>query len=94
MCIQNSPLSLIQVCASNRLISTLENLYERKLLARFVIDEAHCVSQVSVSQKMSKFIPPVMLRTTALKHSTLCVCILLPTEEESASSVLTKHLLS
>ncbi|XP_077630358.1 recQ-like DNA helicase BLM isoform X1 [Crocuta crocuta] len=34
-----------KVCASNRLISALENLYERKLLARFVIDEAHCVSQ-------------------------------------------------
>ncbi|KAM9586178.1 recQ-like DNA helicase BLM [Trichechus inunguis] len=34
-----------KVCASNRLISTLENLYQRKLLARFVIDEAHCVSQ-------------------------------------------------
>lgn len=34
-----------KVCASNRLISTLENLYNRKLLARFVIDEAHCVSQ-------------------------------------------------
>ncbi|XP_041081943.1 Bloom syndrome protein homolog [Polyodon spathula] len=34
-----------KVCASNRLISTLQNLYERKLLARFVIDEAHCVSQ-------------------------------------------------
>lgn len=34
-----------KVCASNRLICTLENLYERKLLARFVIDEAHCVSQ-------------------------------------------------
>ncbi|XP_030137816.4 recQ-like DNA helicase BLM isoform X2 [Taeniopygia guttata] len=34
-----------KVCASNRLMSTLENLYDRKLLARFVIDEAHCVSQ-------------------------------------------------
>uniref|UniRef100_A0A8C9IB19 RecQ-like DNA helicase BLM n=1 Tax=Piliocolobus tephrosceles TaxID=591936 RepID=A0A8C9IB19_9PRIM len=34
-----------KICASNRLISMLENLYERKLLARFVIDEAHCVSQ-------------------------------------------------
>ncbi|KAK2107423.1 hypothetical protein P7K49_012588 [Saguinus oedipus] len=34
-----------KICASNRLISTLENLYERKLLACFVIDEAHCVSQ-------------------------------------------------
>uniref|UniRef100_A0A670K9K2 ATP-dependent DNA helicase n=1 Tax=Podarcis muralis TaxID=64176 RepID=A0A670K9K2_PODMU len=34
-----------KVCSSGRLMSTLENLYERKLLARFVIDEAHCVSQ-------------------------------------------------
>eukprot|EP00062_Callorhinchus_milii_P002136 gi/632938039/ref/XP_007903513.1/ PREDICTED: Bloom syndrome protein [Callorhinchus milii] len=34
-----------KVSASNRLISALINLYERKLLARFVIDEAHCVSQ-------------------------------------------------
>ncbi|XP_046890088.1 Bloom syndrome protein homolog isoform X1 [Hypomesus transpacificus] len=34
-----------KVCASHRMISALENLYERGLLARFVIDEAHCVSQ-------------------------------------------------
>ncbi|XP_044135269.1 Bloom syndrome protein [Bufo gargarizans] len=34
-----------KVCASPRLITTMENLYERQLLARFVIDEAHCVSQ-------------------------------------------------
>ncbi|XP_053220772.1 recQ-like DNA helicase BLM isoform X2 [Podarcis raffonei] len=34
-----------KICSSGRLMSTLENLYERKLLARFVIDEAHCVSQ-------------------------------------------------
>ncbi|XP_073329045.1 recQ-like DNA helicase BLM isoform X2 [Pagrus major] len=34
-----------KVSASNRLISALHNLYERGLLARFVIDEAHCVSQ-------------------------------------------------
>uniref|UniRef100_A0A8C3J105 RecQ-like DNA helicase BLM n=1 Tax=Calidris pygmaea TaxID=425635 RepID=A0A8C3J105_9CHAR len=34
-----------KVCASNRLMSALENLYDRKLLERFVIDEAHCVSQ-------------------------------------------------
>uniref|UniRef100_A0A663DV23 RecQ-like DNA helicase BLM n=1 Tax=Aquila chrysaetos chrysaetos TaxID=223781 RepID=A0A663DV23_AQUCH len=34
-----------KICASNRLMSALENLYDRKLLARFVIDEAHCVSQ-------------------------------------------------
>ncbi|KAM7003430.1 recQ-like DNA helicase BLM [Tautogolabrus adspersus] len=34
-----------KVSASNRLISALQNLFERGLLARFVIDEAHCVSQ-------------------------------------------------
>ncbi|KAM4749060.1 recQ-like DNA helicase BLM [Rhinophrynus dorsalis] len=34
-----------KVCASTRLISVMQNLFERKLLARFVIDEAHCVSQ-------------------------------------------------
>ncbi|NXN31817.1 BLM protein, partial [Nycticryphes semicollaris] len=34
-----------KVCASGRLMSALENLYNRKLLERFVIDEAHCVSQ-------------------------------------------------
>nr|XP_020466938.1 Bloom syndrome protein isoform X2 [Monopterus albus] len=34
-----------KVSASTRLISALQNLYERGLLARFVIDEAHCVSQ-------------------------------------------------
>ncbi|XP_061451950.1 recQ-like DNA helicase BLM isoform X2 [Rhineura floridana] len=34
-----------KVCSSGRLMSALENLYERQLLARFVIDEAHCVSQ-------------------------------------------------
>lgn len=40
---------LPKVSASNRLISALLNLYERGLLARFVIDEAHCVSQVCFS---------------------------------------------
>uniref|UniRef100_A0A8C3S2I5 ATP-dependent DNA helicase n=1 Tax=Chelydra serpentina TaxID=8475 RepID=A0A8C3S2I5_CHESE len=34
-----------KVCSSGRLISALKNLYERDLLARFIIDEAHCVSQ-------------------------------------------------
>ncbi|XP_047451887.1 Bloom syndrome protein homolog isoform X2 [Mugil cephalus] len=34
-----------KVSASNKLISAMQNLYERRLLARFVIDEAHCVSQ-------------------------------------------------
>ncbi|XP_052008595.1 recQ-like DNA helicase BLM isoform X1 [Xyrauchen texanus] len=34
-----------KISASGRLISALHNLYERGLLARFVIDEAHCVSQ-------------------------------------------------
>jgi len=37
-----------QVCASGRMISALQNLFERGLLARFVIDEAHCVSQVNL----------------------------------------------
>lgn len=35
-----------KICASGRVVSALQNLYERGLLARFVIDEAHCVSQV------------------------------------------------
>ncbi|MBN3307863.1 BLM protein, partial [Amia calva] len=34
-----------KVCASNRMISALQNLYERDLLSRIIIDEAHCVSQ-------------------------------------------------
>uniref|UniRef100_A0A673GIZ8 RecQ-like DNA helicase BLM n=1 Tax=Sinocyclocheilus rhinocerous TaxID=307959 RepID=A0A673GIZ8_9TELE len=34
-----------KVCASGRMVSALQNLYERGLLARLVIDEAHCVSQ-------------------------------------------------
>ncbi|XP_068595516.1 recQ-like DNA helicase BLM [Brachionichthys hirsutus] len=34
-----------KVSASNKLISAMQNLYERGLLTRFIIDEAHCVSQ-------------------------------------------------
>ena len=34
-----------KVSASGKLLSALDNLYQRGLLARFVIDEAHCVSQ-------------------------------------------------
>lgn len=45
----NASFLLPKVSASNKLISALQNLYERGLLARFVIDEAHCVSQVCVS---------------------------------------------
>lgn len=30
------------------MISALQNLFERGLLARLVIDEAHCVSQVNL----------------------------------------------
>ncbi|KAK2524429.1 Blm [Columba guinea] len=42
---QVQKLKTLDVCASSRLMSALENLYDRRLLARFVIDEAHCVSQ-------------------------------------------------
>lgn len=42
----DAPFLLLKVSASNKLISALQNLYERGLLTRFVIDEAHCVSQV------------------------------------------------
>ncbi|KAL3866614.1 hypothetical protein ACJMK2_043898 [Sinanodonta woodiana] len=34
-----------KISASEKLISVLDNLYSRKVLDRFVIDEAHCVSQ-------------------------------------------------
>ncbi|XP_038070816.1 Bloom syndrome protein homolog isoform X2 [Patiria miniata] len=34
-----------KISASTKLISAMEHLYHRKMLARFVIDEAHCVSQ-------------------------------------------------
>ena len=38
-------LSPPQLGASNKLQSTLQGLYTRDRLARFVIDEAHCISQ-------------------------------------------------
>jgi bloom syndrome protein len=34
-----------KLSASNKLMDTLSSLYDRQKLARFVIDEAHCVSQ-------------------------------------------------
>ncbi|XP_044018957.1 Bloom syndrome protein homolog isoform X2 [Aphidius gifuensis] len=34
-----------KIAASQKFIQVLTNLYERNLLSRFVIDEAHCVSQ-------------------------------------------------
>ncbi|VDP17456.1 unnamed protein product [Soboliphyme baturini] len=34
-----------KIAASNKLLEMFDNLYERNLLARFVIDEVHCVSQ-------------------------------------------------
>lgn len=34
-----------KISNSNKLIGALDNLYKRNMLARFVIDEAHCVSQ-------------------------------------------------
>jgi len=36
---------LWQISASEKLLSVLNNLYQRGVLDRFVIDEAHCVSQ-------------------------------------------------
>ena len=34
-----------KISSSNKLLSVLENLHNRNMLSRFVIDEAHCVSQ-------------------------------------------------
>ncbi|XP_013387977.1 Bloom syndrome protein homolog [Lingula anatina] len=34
-----------KISQSEKLLSVFENLYRRKMLSRFVIDEAHCVSQ-------------------------------------------------
>ncbi|KAG8222765.1 hypothetical protein J437_LFUL007832 [Ladona fulva] len=34
-----------KISASSKLLDTLQSLYNRNMLARFVIDEAHCVSQ-------------------------------------------------
>ncbi|NWW39518.1 BLM protein, partial [Panurus biarmicus] len=65
-----------KVCASGRLMSALENLYDRKLLARFVIDEAHCVSQwghdfrqdykrLNVLRRKFRSVPMMALTATA-----------------------------
>ncbi|NWI13247.1 BLM protein, partial [Crypturellus soui] len=65
-----------KVCASGRLISALENLYDRKLLSRFVIDEAHCVSQwghdfrkdykrLNMLRKKFRSVPMMALTATA-----------------------------
>lgn len=34
-----------KIASSSQLRSAFTNLYQRQLLAKFVIDEAHCVSQ-------------------------------------------------
>jgi len=39
---------LLQISASEKLLSVLNNLYRRDVLDRFVIDEAHCVSQAGL----------------------------------------------
>ncbi|XP_030312765.1 Bloom syndrome protein [Calypte anna] len=65
-----------KVCASGRLMSALENLYDRKLLERFVIDEAHCVSQwghdfrqdykrLNVLRRRFRSVPMMALTATA-----------------------------
>ncbi|NXP46367.1 BLM protein, partial [Heliornis fulica] len=65
-----------KVCASSRLMSALENLYDRQLLARFVIDEAHCVSQwghdfrqdykrLNMLRKKFRCVPMMALTATA-----------------------------
>ena len=36
-----------QISMSEKLLSCLDGLHGRQLLDRFIIDEAHCVSQVS-----------------------------------------------
>uniref|UniRef100_A0A8C6XZ99 RecQ-like DNA helicase BLM n=1 Tax=Naja naja TaxID=35670 RepID=A0A8C6XZ99_NAJNA len=65
-----------KVCSSARLMSALENLYQRQLLARFVIDEAHCVSQwghdfrqdykrLNMLRKKFSLVPMMALTATA-----------------------------
>ena len=48
--LKKPPLKLLYITpeklsASSKLIQTLQSLHNRKLLDRFVIDEAHCISQ-------------------------------------------------
>ncbi|XP_008944217.1 PREDICTED: Bloom syndrome protein homolog, partial [Merops nubicus] len=73
---QVQKLKTLDVCASSRLMSALENLYDRKLLARFVIDEAHCVSQwghdfrqdykrLNMLRKKFRCVPMMALTATA-----------------------------
>jgi len=40
---------LSQISASEKLLSVLNNLYQRGVLDRFVVDEAHCVSQARLA---------------------------------------------
>uniref|UniRef100_A0A8D0G5B4 RecQ-like DNA helicase BLM n=1 Tax=Sphenodon punctatus TaxID=8508 RepID=A0A8D0G5B4_SPHPU len=65
-----------KVCSSTRLMSALENFYDRSLLARFVVDEAHCVSQwghdfrkdykrLSMLRKKFRSVPMMALTATA-----------------------------
>lgn len=42
-----------KVMQSPKFMSVLEHLYKRGKLSRIVIDEAHCVSQVSLSSELN-----------------------------------------
>lgn len=80
---------MLQISASEKLLSVLNNLYRRGVLDRFVIDEAHCVSQACLLvtnwvKKTNKEILYMVQedRKIFLKGSALCL------EDENKDMVL------